>query len=128
MTTAKINVAALYNEAHAAGNAAVSSAQIAPMIVTGRANPLDDNSKITEQYFVEDGVCGFASVVIKPANSRFANYVKQTRRTHKNYYGGLAMPISEFNQSLQRKEAYAEAFCRVIRAAGIDAHVDSRMD
>ena len=124
----KFNPAELYDAAHRAGNAAVANAQIIPMIVTGRANPLDDTSEIKEQYFVDDGVCGFASVIIKPANSRMANYIKQTRRTYKNYYGGLSMPVSEFNQSLQKKEAYAGAFAEVLRAAGIEAYVDSRMD
>lgn len=124
----KTSPSTIYAEAHAAGNAAVQTTNVVPMIVTGHANPLDDSSKVTEQYFVADGVCGFASVIVKPANSSFARYLKTIRRTYKHYYGGLNMPISEFNQSLQRKEAYAEAFAAVLRRSGIDAYVDSRMD
>ena len=118
----------IYLEAHAAGNAAVSQATIAPMIVQERANPLDDNSDVQRQWYVEDGVCGFASVIVKPANSRFANWLKLQGLGRKHYYGGISMSVRDFNQSLQKKEAYAHAFVKVLSSHGINAYVDSRMD
>ena len=38
------------------------------------------------------------------------------------------MTCREFNQSLTRKEAYCEAFARVLGESGLRAYVDSRMD
>lgn len=124
----KINPAVLYAAAHNAGNAAVKSATIAPMIVQQRANPLNDNSDLVNEYFVSDGVCGFASVIVKPANSAFAKYLKMNCGARKSYYGGIDLPIYDFNQSLQKKEAYAYAFAKVLNEAGINAYVNSRMD
>ena len=116
----------LYNQARAAGLAAAAAAQVTPMIVSAHANPLDSKSEITQQYFVSDGVCGFASIVIK--NIKFANQLKKMGLGRKNYGGGYALSVQDFNQSLQRKEAYAYAFAGVLREAGIEAYVDSRMD
>jgi hypothetical protein len=124
----KINPAVLYAAAHDAGNAAVQSTTIAPMIVQQRANPLDDGSALVKQYYVEDGVCGFASIVVKPAHCAFAKYLKENHRGHKSYYGGVAMLVSDFNQSLQKKEAYAHAFAKTLRDAGLNAYAESRMD
>jgi len=124
----KINPAVLYAAAHDAGNAAVESAIIAPMIVQQRANPLKDSSDLVKQYYVEDGVCGFASIIVKPANSALAKYLKLNCGARKSYYGGIALSIQAFNQSLQKKEAYAYAFAKVLNDAGINAYVESRMD
>jgi hypothetical protein len=116
----------LYNQARAAGLAAAAAAQVTPMIVNAHANPLDANSEITKQYFVSDGVCGFASIVIK--NIKFANALKKMGLGRKNYGGGYALSVQDFNQSLTRKEAYAHAFAQVLNAHGITAFTDSRMD
>jgi hypothetical protein len=124
----KIDAVTLFATAHAAGNAAVQAATVTPMIVTQCQNPLDDSSTPVRQYFVEDGVCGFASITVKPANSAFAKYLKLHHRAHKSYYGGVSLPVRDFNQSLQKKEAYAYAFAKVLNQAGINAYVESRMD
>ena len=126
MTT--INPEQVFLAAHNAGNAAVASATIAPMIVQQRAHPLDDTSEVQRQWYVEDGVCGFASVIVKPANSRFAKYLVAKGLGRKSYYGGIAMSVHAFNQSLQKKEAYAYAFARVLESFGIRCYVESRMD
>lgn len=118
----------IYQQAHAQGLQAVQNAIVTPMVVTQKENPLNDSSDTVNQWFVSDGVCGFASVIVKPANSKFANYLKNNGLGRKHYYGGFAMPIRDFNQSLQKKEAYAHAFARVLNQNGIDAYVDSRMD
>jgi hypothetical protein len=121
-----MNIAELYNQAREAGLSAAQAAQVTPMIVNAHANPLDANSEITKQYFVEDGVCGFASVVVK--NIKFANGLKKMNIGRKNYGSGWCISVRDFNQSLTRKEVYARAFADVLRANGIDAYVDSRMD
>ena len=36
--------------------------------------------------------------------------------------------VGEFNQSVTRKEAYAQAFAEVLREAGVTAYASSRKD
>jgi hypothetical protein len=121
-----MNAQEIYTTAREAGLAAAAAAQVQPMIIQQHKNMLDDNSPVVKQYFVSDGVCGFASVVVR--NIKFANQLKKLGIGRKNYGTGWNISVSDFNQSLQRKEAYAYAFAGVLRAAGIDATVDSRMD
>jgi hypothetical protein len=119
---------AIYHEAHYKGNAAVQITTVTPMVVQQRENPLNDDSRLVREYFVSDGVCGFASVTVKPANSKFAKYLVANGLGRKGYGGGVCMSIRDFNQSLQRKEAYAYAFASVLNEHGIKAYVESRMD
>jgi hypothetical protein len=123
-----MQIESLYIQAHDAGNNAVTQTTVTPMIVTQAANPLDDSSAVVNAWVVNDGVCGFASVIIKPANSKFAKFLVANGLARKAYAGGVSMSIRDFNQSLTKKEAYAEGFASVLRKAGINAHVDSRMD
>ena len=73
-------------------------------------------------------VCGFAGVVIKPARGKFVSFLKSKDLGWKHYYGGFYMTCREFGQSLARKEAYCEAFAKVLGEAGMRCYVDSRMD
>jgi hypothetical protein len=119
------------SDAHKAGMAAVESLHVTPMVVEEHAHPLDDNSPVVQSYFVEEGVCGFAWVRFRPANSTFAkwlhnNYPDETYVD--SYAGGLCYSIHDFRQSLQRKSAYAGAFARSLSAAGINCHAESRID
>jgi hypothetical protein len=120
---------ALYYKADAAGKDAVANLKVIPMVV-GHAKGFFGNdidySKPT--YYVEDGLCGFAWVNIKPANSKFANWLKKQGLARKGTYGGLSMWIRDYNQSVQKKEAYAHAFAKVLQDAGINAYADSRLD
>jgi len=118
----------IYTQAHTAGNLAVTQATITPMVVQQRANPLNDNSELVREYFVSDGVCGFASVNVKPANSKFAKFLIVNGLGRKSYTGGVSMSVRNFNQSLQKKEAYAYAFAKVLRDNGINAWSESRID
>ena len=121
----------LLSDAIAAGIAAAEACVPIPMIPVQHANPFDDSSPIVKVYEpVLGGVCGFAWIVLRPANSKFANYCKTSYavRTHKNYGGGLAIWIGAYGQSMTRKEAYASAFAKVLRDAGLNAYAESRMD
>lgn len=124
----KVDWQELYNKAHAAGLEAVSKLQVTPMVVTGHANPLDDSSPVTEAYYVADGVCGFGWVNVKPGNSAFAKWLVKNDYASKSYEGGVTIWVSYFNQSLQKKEAYAYAFAKVLSDNGIRAYAGSRMD
>jgi len=123
-----MQIESLYTQAHNAGNNAVTQTTITPIIVTQAANPLDDSSAVVNAWVVNDGVCGFASVIIKPANSKFAKFLIANQLGRKAYGGGVSMSIRDFNQSLTKKEAYAEGFAKVLRDNGINAWAESRMD
>ena len=119
----------LLETAHLMGMDAGRRVGVTPMVVGSPSTPLGsdiDYSKKT--YFVEGGVCGFAGVVIKPARGKFVSYLKKLGMGYKHYYGGWYVSVREFGQSLTRKEAYAEAFAKVLGEAGMRCYVDSRMD
>jgi len=121
---------AVWNEAHEAGMKAGHAATPVPMVVVEHANPLNDNSPIVKRYApVTDGVCGFASVVVHPGTCSFARWCQKEKDARANYYGGMTVKwVGEFNQSLTRKEEYANAFAQVLHTHGIKARVESRMD
>jgi hypothetical protein len=119
-----------------AGYAAVANLRVVPMVVgqeTSLFSGTIDETKPT--YFVADGVCGFAWINVYPANKGNTRLGKEERRVleaagfRKNYYEkSYQLWISDFNQSMQRKEAYADAFAKVLRDNGIRAYSGSRMD
>lgn len=119
---------ALYEKADAAGMEAVSKLNVVPMVVCQHANSMDDRSPVVQSWFVPDGVCGFAWVVVRPGNSPFANWLKKNGLGRKGYGGGVHMWVHQFNQSMQKKETYAHAFAGVLCEAGLDAYSNSRMD
>jgi hypothetical protein len=120
----------LYDRADKAGREAAEACTPVPMHVVERANPLDDSSPIVKQYApVMSGVCGFAWVSIKPATSSFAKWLKKNELGRPDsYYGGLTVWVSNYGQSMEKKEAYAGAFAQVLRDAGFKAYSMSRMD
>ena len=127
---------AICEKASQAGYAAVETARVVPMVVgqeTSLFSGVIDETKPT--YFVEDGVCGFAWVSVKPENKGNTRLGKQERRAleavgfRKNdYEKSYQLWISNFNQSMQKKEAYADAYAKVLRGHGIRAYSGSRMD
>jgi hypothetical protein len=82
-----------------------------------------------QSHFIADGVCGFAGIVIHPANSPFANWLKKNQFASSNYGGGVYIRIGAHNQSLQRKEANARAMVTVFKKWGLEnVYSTSRMD
>ena len=129
MSMSKVACEKLLERAHLMGMDAGRAASVTPMIVGSPSTPFGsdiDYSKPTE--FVESGVCGFAGVVIKPARGKFVSYLKSIGIGNKHYYGGYYVSVREFGQSLARKEAYAEAYAKVLSEEGMRCYVDSRMD
>ena len=129
MSMRKVACEKLLEKAHLMGMDAGRSVGVTPMIVGSPSTPFGsdiDYSKKT--YFVEGGACGFAGVVIKPARGKFVSYLKSIGIGNKHYYGGYYVSVREFGQSLARKEAYAEAYAKVLSEEGMRCYVDSRMD
>ena len=117
--------------AEAAGDAAAQACRPRPIII---GSPKDgifgneiDYSKTT--YYESDGLCGFAWINIKPGTSAFARHLRASGRARADYYyGGVTVWVSGYNQSVERKEAYARAYAKVLSDAGITATSDSRLD
>lgn len=118
----------LYKEADEAGRSAAEKRVPAAMVVSQHACPLDDGSPIVQQWLVPEGVCGFAWIKVVPGNSPFANWLKKNKLAHKSYNGGVDVWVSAYGQSMDRKEAYAYAFAKVVQSAGLTAYAGSRMD
>ena len=129
MSMSKVACEKLLERAHLMGMDAGRSVGVTPMVVgtptTVFGSEIDYSKKT---YFVEGGVCGFAGVVIKPARGKFVSYLKSIGIGNKHYYGGYYVSVHEFGQSLTRKEAYADAYAKVLGEAGMSCYVDSRMD
>ena len=129
MSMSKVAWEKLLEKAHLMGMDAGRLVGVTPMVVGSPSTPLGNDIDYSKKtYFVEGGVCGFAGVVIKPARGKFVSYLKKLGMGYKHYYGGWYVSVREFGQSLTRKEAYAEAFAKVLGEAGMRCYVDSRMD
>lgn len=118
----------LFATAVIAGREAGEKAVPNPMVVYEAE--LDDTPKEGgKAWYVEDGVCGFAWVVVKPGNCPFANFLKKEGfGRYSQYDRGVVIWISDWNQSLTRKEAHAYAMAKVLRENGIEAYASSRID
>ena len=127
-TVAKTDNEAIFQAADKAGKAAADACIPIPMMVCQHKNVMDDNSPILKEWYVPSGVCGFASVVIEDGRSGFAKYLKAKHGAGKHYYGGMEYWCGGYGQSMERKEAYCHAFCRVVSDAGIKCRTWSRMD
>lgn len=120
-----LQFAGLAIAAEAAGLAAGEAAVPVPMVV--QEQQLFGNA-VGKAYFVEGGACGFAWINIRPGTSAFAKWMVKQGFARKAYEGGVQVWVSEFGQSMQRKEAYARAYAEVLQAHGITAYAGSRMD
>ena len=122
-------------EASEAAEAAVRACRPTPIIVGSPSTPLGNDVDPTQQtWFVEGGVCGFASVVIKPARGKFVAELKKRKIGYVSYYGGYAASSWEFapsirqDQSFERACAAAAGAVKVLQSYGINAYVESRLD
>lgn len=118
----------IFVEACQFGHGEMSRCQPEPVDVVQREYPLDDNSRVIRSFRLNEGLCGFAGVVFKPATQPFARWMKESKRGYKMYSGGWYYPIHEGNQSIALKEAYARGMIQVFEKYGIKCYLDSRLD
>lgn len=133
---------ALLARAAQAGEKAFREAIPAPMLVGtprdmmgslmgGDGGGFDTGQPI---YQVNEGVCGFGWVTVRPGGSRFARWlVKNGIGRTDSYAGGVRISLwmicgDRGSQSLTRWEAAAYAVAEVLREGGITAYGDSRID
>ena len=107
-------------------------AQPTPMVVYETAGLSDAPKPDGRSWYVSEGVCGFAWVVIKPATSSFAKYLARNKIGYKAYDGGWVLPMHYFiagmSQSLERAEAASMAVAKELRTHNINCFATSRMD
>lgn len=119
---------ALFEKAKAAGLAA-GQAFVPSAVVFGEGSLFSPGFKPGAKLEVcNDGVCGFAWVVVSPGNCPFANWLKKNKFGRPGAFGGVMVRIGEFNQSMQKKSAAADAMAAVFKDAGIKARAEERMD
>ena len=137
MTTAVKTKSAyqIYVEASEAAEAAVKACRPTPIVVGTPTTPFGNEIDETkETWFVEGGVCGFASVIIKPARGKFVTLLKSRNVGRKSYYSGYDVSSWEFAPSIRRDQSYeravaaASAAATVLNSYGITAYVDARVD
>lgn len=128
-TKTKQDFRLIYEEADRAGVAAAAAKVPEPMLVYESVGLTDTPLKGGKQWLIEDGVCGFAWVNIKPARGGFVAYLKsQGIGRHDSYEGGWTIWVHEYGQSMERKHAYAAAFSEVLKKYGINSGAYARMD
>jgi hypothetical protein len=111
--------AALVKKAHEAGIDAGFAAYPTKMVVTDEVRG--------KTWLVDEGACGFAWINFK-GNTAFGRWAKKAGVARPAYNGGLQVWVSEFGQSVDRKAAYAGAYAKVLKEAGIEAYAGDRLD
>jgi len=126
--------AAVLNEAIQAGRIAGEECVPQPVVFYRAGTDPADGER------VDDGLCGFAWVNIA-GNTAFARWLKKHTAereaedghnyeygVHKGYPKGLDLWCRGFNQSHERKRAWAQAVAARLREAGIKAYPGDRLD
>jgi len=137
MTTA-IKTKSAYDilvEASEAAEAAVKACTPQAIIVGSPSTPLgNDVDPNQKTWFIEGGVCGFASVVIKPARGNIVAELKKRKIGSAHYGGGYSFSSWQLAPSIRRDQSYeracaaAKGAVEVLKSYGINAYVDSRID
>jgi len=141
----KIDFPALFEELKQVSHKALAECPApTPMIVGSPSTPLgtdvDPNQKT---WFVEGGVCGFATVVLDSGRTGFAQWVlKQRPKGEKlgskwwsngrtkgvGLYTFERYGFADTGQSYERKRFVASRMAAHLRSKGIGAWVDARID
>ena len=111
----------LFETADYYGKIAANEAQDQPFDIVNRAN--GKTCRVP-------GMCGFGWVKIKPANCKFAKWMKANGYADiDTYQGGMSYWISDYGQSYEKKRAYAYAFADQLKRAGMKkVYPGSRLD
>lgn len=126
----KTELRALLARAHEAGHRAATTVVPNPMIVRKDSITVNGVPALDRDYFVSEGACGFAWVVVKPGTSALAKLMKAEHGARIRGWGGGGMElwVGDYGQSVTRKAAYADAYAKVLTDAGYRAYPGSRLD
>jgi len=103
---------AAFAKAVQAGLAAGAGKQPTAMVVQEMVGM---TSEVKQSWYESEGACGFAWVTVTPGNCPFANWLKKNGYASKAYGGGVQVWISDFGQSVDRKEACAGAMAKTLQ-------------
>lgn len=126
-----MNYQAIHNECHEAGMIAGANVKANPIVVGESTTPFGNDIDYTKPtYTIDDGPCGFAWINIYPGNCKLANAYKKLGLARPAYGGGVQVWVHEFNQSHDRKYAYAQAYAIKLRElTGVERiYSNSRLD
>lgn len=124
----------IWEEALKAAQDASQSAIPVPMVVgtptTMFGNDIDRSKPM---FYESEGLCGFAWVRIKPARGKFVKYLKDNKiGSTDDYLGGYTIWMGNqeagLTQSIDRKEAAAQAMKQVFKSYDIKCCAESRLD
>lgn len=111
---------------------AYENAEPTPMVVYETHGLTDIPKENGKAWYVSDGVCGFAWIVVQPGNCSFARWLAKNNIGHKAYEGGWAIPshvlVPNETQSYERKMSAVQAAAQVLRAHGIKCRPVARLD
>ena len=110
----------IWRDAWEAGHKAGAAHKPRVMTVTDRQGNIIET--------VNEGACGFAWVTVRGANKGFGHWLIKQGLAKVGYTGGAQVWISNYNQSYERKAAHAYAMAEALRANGIKAYSDGRLD
>ena len=141
----------LWDKANLAGKQAVATLNVRPLIVKEASNifrnSFDQNDRLpsadkpvvvnqdgTTSWYVEEGDCGYAWIQIRPSSEtglRDCDFVKWLRaKDIGSYWGNFkawTISVDDYNQSMQKKKAFADAVVEILKGAGIEASSVSGM-
>lgn len=119
---------AIHEQARAAGLTAVTPEIKGRTVMLTESNLMDDSPRPDGQSFLmDDFPCGFAWIQFK-GNTAWAKWAKAEGLARPAYPKGMSIWVHDFNQSMTKKEVYAQAYAKVLRDNGIEAYAQSRMD
>lgn len=132
----KANAYDVYVEACEAAKAAALACVPEPMLVGTAKSIISDEIDFTKPtYVVAGGVCGRASVWIRPARGALVTFLKGRGIGYKRYYGGYSVgsysfyrPEGPLVQSMEVAIASARAAAAVFAKYGVECGVDSSLD
>jgi hypothetical protein len=117
--------AALYRKAQSVGFQAGETTTPRPMGIV----ECDAMGRPIGPTHVEyEGMCGFASVIVRHANKGFGHWLISSGLARRHYHGGAEIWIHAHNQSYERKVAHADAMARLFNEAGFECHASGRLD
>lgn len=131
---------ALFEELKSVSHAALADCPApTPMIVGTPTTPLGNDVDMTKQvWYVADGVCGFAYVVLENGRTGFAQWLLKNGLGNKWWSGGRTKGVvvntyprfgfAEPGQSYEKSKFVAGKVAARLRDYGIDAWVDARID
>lgn len=136
----KIDFPALFEELKQVSHEALANCPApTPMIVGHPSTPLGNDVDPNQQtWYHADGVCGFAYVILESGRTGFAQWLLKADKGSKWWSYGRTRGVcvnsyvrngfSDPGQSYEKNRFVASKIAAHLRARGIDAWVDARID